>query len=109
MVTLRGNQKTHWGDCLSEDAGRALRHPEAAPGAAAGPQEPPTFRLSGRECSHGGRYFGDSTPLPVRPLFRDLGQEQPGARDAASKSHDYRPDQDVQPRGHSEDQDDARS
>ena len=38
-------------------------------------------------------------------LFRDLGQKQPGARDAASKSYEYRPDQDVESRGHSEDQD----
>ena len=42
-------------------------------------------------------------------LFRDLGEEQPGARDAADKSHEHRPDQDIQSRVHSEDQDDARS
>jgi hypothetical protein len=35
-------------------------------------------------------------------LFRDLGQEQPGARDAAGKSYEYRHDQDVESRGHSE-------
>ena len=42
-------------------------------------------------------------------LFRDLGEEQPGARDAANKSYEYRPDQDVESRVHSEDQDGACS
>ena len=37
-------------------------------------------------------------------LFRDLGEEQPGARDAASRSYEYRPDQDVESRVHTEDQ-----
>src|ERR1700683_451577 len=50
------------------------------------------------------RYFG-----AIAALFRDLGEEQPGARDAASKSYEYRPDQDVESRRHSEDQDYACS
>jgi hypothetical protein len=50
-------------------------------------------------------YVKRCTAEGLTALFRDLDQEQPGARDAADKSHEYRRNQDVQPCVLAEDQD----